>query len=544
MPPAGRPRPDRDTYVRFASWLETELDAASAAAPNPGRPVFHRLNRVQYGNAVRDLLGIDAAHAAELVPPNASTHGFDNVAAVLGVDPTLIERYLSAARKLSALAVGDPDVRPPPATYRAPIDLTQNEHLDGMPFGTRGGHARAPPLSGRRGVRTSRAKLGRNVHELIRGLNDHHDGRVQPGRRAARGCSPSAGSAPGTGERAGLRQPPPRRLPDGGLRGAGACDGRPARGHRRRFLKTSAAQLEDRPPTLVGVPLQGPALRQPFQSRPTCTTSRTACPTSSRLDIEGPHERDRTRRHREPPAHLHLPTRTRPADEPVLRPPRLRPSLAGRAWRRPVDGGGRGRAAAVLRARSGGRGGGFEAGIRMVVRALLVSREFLFRVEAGAGRRLAPGTPYRIGAGRAGVAPVVLPVEQHPGRRAAGARGGRHAAGARPSWSARCAACWRTAAPGRWSRTSRASGCTCATCSSPSRIRSRIRTSTTTSGRRCGARRSCCSRPSCARTATSPSCSRPTTRSSTSGWRATTAFPACTAATSGACSSRTRRAAA
>ena len=174
MPPAGRPRPARETYDGFASWLEAELDRAGAAAPNPGRPVFHRLNRVQYGNAVRDLLGVDAGQAASLVPPNASTHGFDNVAAVLGVDPTLIERYLSAARKISALAIGDPRARPAPVTYRAPVDLTQDDHLDGMPFGTRGGlrvrhHF---PVDGEYYIR---AKLGRNVHELIRGLNDHHE---------------------------------------------------------------------------------------------------------------------------------------------------------------------------------------------------------------------------------------------------------------------------------------------------------------------------------------------------------------------------------
>ena len=137
--PAGRPRPDREDLDQFASWLETELDRAGANAPNPGRPVLHRLNRTEYGNAVRDLLAVDSEFAASLVPPDASTYGFDNVADVLGVSPTLIERYLSAARKISRLAVGDPTIRPTPTTYRATIDLTQNDHLDGLPFGTRGG---------------------------------------------------------------------------------------------------------------------------------------------------------------------------------------------------------------------------------------------------------------------------------------------------------------------------------------------------------------------------------------------------------------------
>ena len=95
---------------------ETELDRAEAAHPNPGGPLLHRLNRAEYANAIRDLLALDV-DAASLLPPDDSTYGFDNIADVLGVSPALLERYLSAADEVSALAVGDPAIGPSDATY-------------------------------------------------------------------------------------------------------------------------------------------------------------------------------------------------------------------------------------------------------------------------------------------------------------------------------------------------------------------------------------------------------------------------------------------
>ena len=390
MPPAGRPRPARETYERFASWLETELDRAGAAAPNPGRPVFHRLNRAQYGNAIRDLLGVDGEFAASLVPPNASTHGFDNVAAVLGVDPTLIERYLSAARRISALAIGDAQARPAPVTYRAPADLTQDDHLDGMPFGTRGGlrvrhHF---PVDGEYYIR---AKLGRNVHELIRGLNDHHEVEFSlDGERLA--AFPIGGLGPGTGERADYDS-----HRHGGYRTADFEVRVPVTAGLREvivtFPKTSAALLEDRPPTLVGVPLQGPALRQPFV-KAYVHYFEDGLPYITRLDIEGPHgvtgPGDTESRRR-----IFVCRPARAADERACAGD-IAAALARQAWRRPV---GDEDVAELLQFYDAerGRGGGFEAGVRMLVRALLVSREFLFRVEQEPAG-VAPGTPYRLGA--------------------------------------------------------------------------------------------------------------------------------------------------
>ena len=111
MPPADRPRPDVATYDAMASWLETSLDRAEAAHPDPGGPLLHRLNRAEYVNAIRDLLALDV-DASALLPPDDATSGFDNIADVLGVSPALMERYLSAADQVSALAIGDPSVGP------------------------------------------------------------------------------------------------------------------------------------------------------------------------------------------------------------------------------------------------------------------------------------------------------------------------------------------------------------------------------------------------------------------------------------------------
>ncbi len=139
MPPAGRPAPPDAVHEALVSFLEDELDAAAAAAPNPGRTVsFHRLNRNEYTNAVRDLLAVEIDFT-ELLPADDSSYGFDNIGGVLTLSPLLLERYLNAADRVSRLAVG----RPPPFSdvdwFRVPDDRSQERRLDGMPFGTRGG---------------------------------------------------------------------------------------------------------------------------------------------------------------------------------------------------------------------------------------------------------------------------------------------------------------------------------------------------------------------------------------------------------------------
>ena len=109
MPPQGKPKPDDAMRNNLASWLETNLDRAAATAPNPGRPLLHRLNRAEYANAIRDLLALEV-DATTLLPPDDSGYGFDNNADTLGISPVLLERYLSAAGQISSLAIGDPEI--------------------------------------------------------------------------------------------------------------------------------------------------------------------------------------------------------------------------------------------------------------------------------------------------------------------------------------------------------------------------------------------------------------------------------------------------
>jgi mono/diheme cytochrome c family protein len=138
MPPSGAPRPDRATLDRLAATVETALDRAAALAPNPGAPALHRLNRAEYANAVRDLLDLPI-DAAAMLPGDDSSDGFDNIANVLSVSPALMQAYVSAAGKISRLAIGDPTITSQIATYPAPRGLSQAETREGLPAATRGG---------------------------------------------------------------------------------------------------------------------------------------------------------------------------------------------------------------------------------------------------------------------------------------------------------------------------------------------------------------------------------------------------------------------
>ena len=138
MPPFGVPRPDRPSTDRLVDWLEGELDRAAANHVSPGRPVLRRLNRAEYANAIHDLLGLDVDVSA-LLPPDESAFGFDNVADAQNSSPALLEAYLAAARKISAVAVGDPDIGVGSDTYSTRQDLSQDVHVEGLPLGTVGG---------------------------------------------------------------------------------------------------------------------------------------------------------------------------------------------------------------------------------------------------------------------------------------------------------------------------------------------------------------------------------------------------------------------
>jgi hypothetical protein len=138
MPPAGLPRPDAATTAGLIGYLEGGLDRAAVGAPIPGAASLHRLNRAEYANAIRDLLGLDIDVGA-MLPPDDAIAGFDNNAAALGVTPVLLERYLSAAMKLAPLAAGTYQDGPVESSYQVPADLSQTRHVEGLPFGTRGG---------------------------------------------------------------------------------------------------------------------------------------------------------------------------------------------------------------------------------------------------------------------------------------------------------------------------------------------------------------------------------------------------------------------
>ena len=172
MPPQGMPRPDKTALDGLASFLETALDRAAAAKPTPGHASMHRLNRAEYANAIRDLLGLEI-DATELLPPDDESSGFDNIADVLRVSPSLMERYLSASWNISRLAVGNTSIAPATSTYRVRPDLSQDQHIEGLPLGTRGGILVRHnfPVDGEYIVKV---RLWRNTFDLMRGIEDQH----------------------------------------------------------------------------------------------------------------------------------------------------------------------------------------------------------------------------------------------------------------------------------------------------------------------------------------------------------------------------------
>jgi hypothetical protein len=368
MPPQGMPRPDDATYDRLASWLEGELDRAAAARPNPGRPLIRRLNRSEYGNAIRDLLALDV-DVASLLPPDDSAFGFDNISELLGVSPALLERYLVAADRLSALAVGA-SVPPGSNTYRVRQDRAQDQHLEGLPLGTVGGLVvnHMFPLDGE--YRFS-LELYRNNLEAIRGLEHPHQIEI-----TVDGARVFLGTVGGDAEREATGSVTDRmdaidarlqvRVPiKAGPRAVGATFVRKIGGGTQRlrpFLRSSAGTYDStgRPHietlTVAGPfnptgPGETPSRARIFSCRPVRAAEEDAC---ARTIVS---------------------------------------TLARRAFRRPVSN------AEVTRLlsfyRTGRAKGTFEAGVQMALRRILASPSFVFRVEedpAGA----APGTIHRL----------------------------------------------------------------------------------------------------------------------------------------------------
>jgi hypothetical protein len=138
MPPEGMPHPKEAEYAAFTAWLAASLDRAWQGRSAPGRYVMHRLNRTEYGNAIRDLLALDV-DMTELLPSDGANFGFDNIASALRTSPLLLERYLTVAQRVSTMAVGDPQAKPGTTEYSISRQFTQSGHIEGLPLGTRGG---------------------------------------------------------------------------------------------------------------------------------------------------------------------------------------------------------------------------------------------------------------------------------------------------------------------------------------------------------------------------------------------------------------------
>src|SRR5687767_12211268 len=171
MPPQGSPTPGAAELNKFRASLIASLDASAAKKNNAGEFVLHRLNRLEYQNAVRDLLGV-TVDVTELLPSDSGDFGFDNIASALPTSPLLLERYLTAALRISELAVGDPGVEPGTHTVTIPTTVTQDRHVEGLPLGTRGG-VLVPYTFPADGEYVFSGKLLKTVAEGLVGVEGH-----------------------------------------------------------------------------------------------------------------------------------------------------------------------------------------------------------------------------------------------------------------------------------------------------------------------------------------------------------------------------------
>jgi mono/diheme cytochrome c family protein len=373
MPPSGSPRPDEQDYHRLTTYLETELDRAAAARPDPGRtPALRRLNRTEYRNALRALFALEV-DVNDLLPADDASYGFDNIS-VTGLSPTLMERYLSAAQKVSRLAVGSAVRTPVSRMVNIPPDLTQEAHLDGLPFGTRGGAvvSHTFPVDGEYALRI---RLARNRNENVEGLNEPHELELALDGARVRTftVTPKRIQLAGYYADDGVDQHLEARIPVT----AGPHEVRVA------FLPKTAALIETE--------------RQPYLARFNADRHPRAQPALGSVSIEGPFQSHGVG---ETPSRRRIFTcQPSDANSEAACAKRIVGDLARRAYRRPVQEADLEAPLAfyrTARADAGANGrASFEAGIEMALRALLTSTEFLFRIERDP-IDLAPGTAYQL----------------------------------------------------------------------------------------------------------------------------------------------------
>ena len=370
MPPIGKDRPDNAMYDSVIASLEASLDRAAAAHPNPGRTAtIRRLTRTEYRNAIRDLLALDV-DVTSLLPADESAYGFDNVT-VGDLPPTLLDRYVSAAEKISRLAVGRPSRTPGGDTIRIRADLTQEEHIDGLPIGTRGGalvHYTFPED----GEYEIQIRLTRDRDEHVEGLSEPHDlellldrARVQlftvkPPVREAGVPETEQPSHAKVDQHLHLRVPVTAGPHDVGV----------------TFPKKPSLLLE--------------TTRQPYQTHFNSYRHPRIQPAVYSISIIGPYD---AKGPGDTPSRRRIFT-SRPAvpgdEDRAAR--RILASLMRRAYRRPVTSDD---LAGPFQLYRSAKADGFDAGIEMALSAILVSPQFLFRIEQDPAG-LPPKTPYRI----------------------------------------------------------------------------------------------------------------------------------------------------
>ena len=379
MPPPGRRRPAEADYEGVAARLETALDAAAAAELNPGRrPAVHRLNRAEYTNAIRDLLALEI-DGRSLLPVDDSGYGFDNIADVLSVSPMLTERYLSAARKISRLAVGDTTLAPTTEIFAVDKYLKQDGRVsDDLPFGSRGGLAlrHTFPVDGEYVAKTY---LWRTYDGRIRGLGSPHqlevrlDGRLIEALTIGRPRLDDDGTP---------RRPDYRNSPDDG--------------QEVRFTAGAG-------PHLLAVSFVGQASVLEGMRRPHYAVTsyeyagdQTVDPGVGRVELRGPYN---VTGRGDTPSRRTIFTCRPPADavasgsDEVACAREILGRLGRRAFRRPVSETDLDMLLGFFH--MGRADGDFDAGIEMALRRVLVSPDFLFRRERDPDGVL-PGAPYRI----------------------------------------------------------------------------------------------------------------------------------------------------
>ena len=383
MPPVNMPRPDNATYDAVALWLETELDRAATARPNPGRPAaLHRLNRTEYANAVRDLLGVEI-DPSSLLPPDAQAHGFDTNADALSVEPALLDRYLAAAAKIARVAVGDPTIRPAVERYTAVKGNTneqtwlwQTDRLDELfSLGARGGVAARHyfPVDGEY---VFKVRLLRTYAGVIRGLNAPVtiEVRVDGARLGRFTIGGGAAEPPDDADdvlqvraqvTAGLHQALATIVKSEDIRAEGLGPARIPIWNREGDVPSAELSISS---LLIDGPYNG---RVPKDS-----------PSRRRIFVCLPGAESRSRRSSPEAAASEGGCATK-----------ILSTLARRAYRRQVT---NDDVQTLMGFFQRGREiGGFDTGIRAALERLLTSPDFLFRIEADPDA-LPPGTAYRL----------------------------------------------------------------------------------------------------------------------------------------------------